>query len=133
MCMLSHFNCVQVFATPWTVVHEVPLSMGFSRQEHGVGYHFLQRIFLSQRLNSCLLCLLPWQAGSLLLEPPLIHFNSYCSTFDSKRQTACSFYSPKIMSSKIELFQSVARREDWRFKFLLISTVEQLALHSMYG
>ena len=40
MCMLSHFNCVQVFATPWTVVHEVPLSMGFSRQEYGVGVSF---------------------------------------------------------------------------------------------
>ena len=30
--MLSHFNHVQLFATPWTVAHQVPLSMGFSRQ-----------------------------------------------------------------------------------------------------
>jgi len=36
-CMLSHFNCVQLFATPWTVALQVPLSMGFSRQEYWSG------------------------------------------------------------------------------------------------
>ena len=28
VCMLSHFCHVQLFATPWTVAHEAPLSMG---------------------------------------------------------------------------------------------------------
>ena len=32
-CVLSHFNHVQLFATLWTVAHQAPLSMGFSRQE----------------------------------------------------------------------------------------------------
>ena len=32
-CMLSHFCCVPLFATLWTVAHQAPLSMGFSRQE----------------------------------------------------------------------------------------------------
>ena len=32
--MLSHFICVRLFATLWTVAHQTPLSMGFSRQEH---------------------------------------------------------------------------------------------------
>ena len=37
----------------------------------GVGCHFLlQRIFPTQGSNPCLLCLLHWQAGSLLLVPP---------------------------------------------------------------
>ena len=27
-------NFVQLFVTPWTVAHQVPLSMGFSRQEY---------------------------------------------------------------------------------------------------
>ena len=31
--MLSCFSRVQLFATPWTVAHQSPLSMGFSRQE----------------------------------------------------------------------------------------------------
>ena len=30
-CMASH---VGLFATPWTVAGQAPLSMGFSRQEH---------------------------------------------------------------------------------------------------
>ena len=32
--ILSHFSRVWLFATPWTVAHQVPLSMGFSRQEY---------------------------------------------------------------------------------------------------
>ena len=31
--MLSRFSRVQLFATPWTVACQAPLSMGFSRQE----------------------------------------------------------------------------------------------------
>ena len=32
--LLSH---VRLFATPWTVAHQAPLSMGFSRQEYWSG------------------------------------------------------------------------------------------------
>ena len=32
-CMLSHFSCVQLFPTLWTVARQAPLSVGFSRQE----------------------------------------------------------------------------------------------------
>ena len=35
---LSH---VRLFATPWTVAHQAPLSMGFSRQEYWSGLPFL--------------------------------------------------------------------------------------------
>ena len=31
-CMLSHFGCGRLRATLWTVAHQAPLSMGFSRQ-----------------------------------------------------------------------------------------------------
>ena len=38
MCVqLSH---VQLFVTPWTVAHQAPLSMGFSRQEYWNGLVF---------------------------------------------------------------------------------------------
>ena len=30
-------SCVWLFATPWTVTHQAPLSMGFSRQEYWSG------------------------------------------------------------------------------------------------
>ena len=36
-CVLSCFSHVQLFATPWTVAHLAPLSVGFSRQEHWSG------------------------------------------------------------------------------------------------
>ena len=32
-CMLSHFSCVRLCATLWTLAHQAPLSMGFSRLE----------------------------------------------------------------------------------------------------
>ena len=35
--MLSHFSCVQLFVTVWTVACQAPLSMGFSRQEYWSG------------------------------------------------------------------------------------------------
>ena len=36
-CVLSHFSRVQLFVTLWTVAHQAPLSMGFSRQEYWSG------------------------------------------------------------------------------------------------
>ena len=35
--MLSHFSHVRLFVTLWTIAHQVPLSMGFSRQEYWSG------------------------------------------------------------------------------------------------
>ena len=40
MCVLGHFNCVQLFATPWTVTHQVPWSLGFPWQEYWRGLPF---------------------------------------------------------------------------------------------
>ena len=37
VCVLSR---VQLFVTPWTVAHQAPLSMGFSRQEYWSGLPF---------------------------------------------------------------------------------------------
>ena len=37
VCVLSCFSRVWLFVTPWTVAHQAPLSMGFSRQEHWSG------------------------------------------------------------------------------------------------
>ena len=37
LCVLS---CVQIFATPWTVALQAPLSMGFPRQEYWSGSLF---------------------------------------------------------------------------------------------
>ena len=38
--MISHFSCVQLCLTLWTVAQQAPLSMGFSRQEYWSGLPF---------------------------------------------------------------------------------------------
>ena len=37
---VKSLNCVRLFATPWTVARQAPLSMGFSRQEYWSGLPF---------------------------------------------------------------------------------------------
>ena len=37
---VKSLNHVQLFVTPWTVAHQAPLSMGFSRQEYWSGLSF---------------------------------------------------------------------------------------------
>ena len=37
LCMLSCLSHVQLFATLWTMAHQAPLSMGFSKQEYWNG------------------------------------------------------------------------------------------------
>ena len=69
MCAQS----VQVSAIPWTVVHQVPPSMGLSRQEYWSVLPFLlQGHFLTQGWNLCLQHLLLWKVDSL----PVSHLRS---------------------------------------------------------
>ena len=37
VCLPSHFSRVRLFATPWTIARQAPLSTGFSRQEYWSG------------------------------------------------------------------------------------------------
>ena len=69
--MLSCFIHVRLFATPWTVALQAPLSMGFSRHEYWNGLSCSSpRIFPTQGSNPRLLSLLHWQVSSLPLTPP---------------------------------------------------------------
>ena len=66
VCLLNCLSCVQL-CNP--VDYSLPGSSDHGNT--GVGCHFLlQGIFLTQRSNPCLLCLLHWQAGSLPLVSP---------------------------------------------------------------
>ena len=74
--LLSH---VQLFETPWTVAHQAPLLMGFSRQEYWSGLSFPSPGNLlnpgSERVSPTL------QADSL----PLSHLGSpHISKFHNK-------------------------------------------------
>ena len=37
---VKSLSCVRLFVTPWTVAHQAPLSIGFSRQEYWSGLPF---------------------------------------------------------------------------------------------
>ena len=65
---LSHFSCVWLFATPWTVACHAPLSMKFSRQKYWSGLQFpspgdLPDVGIKPGLS-------PLQTYSLPTEPP---------------------------------------------------------------
>ena len=54
--MHNMLSRVSLFATPWTVARQAPLSMEFSRQEHWGGIPFpTPGIFLTQGLSLHLL------------------------------------------------------------------------------
>ena len=111
-CVLSYFSCVQLFVTLWTIAHQ---SMGFSRQEYWSGLPFpLQGIFLAQGSNSCLLCLLHWQEGSLPLAPawkPVCRCVYMCCCIVAKLcSTLCN---PWTVDRQAPLFTGFPRQEYW--------------------
>ena len=68
--MCVSFSVMSDSATLWTVACQAPLSMEFSREEYWCGQPCSSpRGFPIQGLHPCLLCLLHWQADSLLSEP----------------------------------------------------------------
>ena len=70
---LSHFSRVQLFATPWAVAHQAPVSMRFSRKE----YWSELPCPAPGDLPGVSLYLLHWQVGSLplvLLGSPVIAY-----------------------------------------------------------
>ena len=74
-CVLSHFSCVQLFASLWTVAHLAPLSMGFSRQEYWSELPCLPPGDLSNPgIEPAFPAALAFQADSLLLS----HWGSPC-------------------------------------------------------
>ena len=67
-CMLSRFSCVQLLANLWTAARQVPLSLGFSRQEY---WSELPCPFAGDLPNPGIKpASLHWQVGSLPLTPP---------------------------------------------------------------
>ena len=62
-CLVTESVVSDSFATPWTIACQVPLSMGFPRQEFWSGLPFYLGIFPTQGSNPHLL---HWQADSLL-------------------------------------------------------------------
>ena len=84
---------VCLFATPKTVTHQAPLSMGFSRQKYWSGLPFSPLgVFLTQGSNLPLLWLLHWQVVSL----PLNHLRA-------QLQIVCSINSLKVETAQMPI------------------------------
>ena len=66
-CMLSQ---AQLFATPWTVAHQVPLFMEFSRQEYWSGLLFIPPGDLSNPGIEPTSVSSAWTSRFLTTEPP---------------------------------------------------------------
>ena len=67
---ILHSCSTEAFVTPWTVAHQAPLFMGFSRQEYWSGLLCPPpRDLPDPRSNLYSLCFHHWQAGSLPLMP----------------------------------------------------------------
>ena len=87
-------SCAQLFATPWTVAHQAPWIMGFSRQEYWSGLPF-PTLGLTQGLNRRLLWLLHWQADSLPLESFGNPYISHNGTLSLGNQAQLGFITTK--------------------------------------
>ena len=86
-CVLSHFSRVRLFVTPWTVIHQAPLSMGFSRQEYQSGWHFLlQGTFLTKRSNLHL---------PRLLHCRRVHYH-WATRFNPELPLDCPCFNPEF-------------------------------------
>ena len=73
VCMVSQFSHVQLFVTLWTIAHQAPLSMGFSRQKYWSELPCPPpEDFPHPGIEPCLLFLRHWQAVSF----PLAHLGS---------------------------------------------------------
>ena len=71
VCMLSHSSLVQLCATLWTIAHQSPLFVGFSRQEYWSGWPFPLLGHLPNPGIKPTSLMSPASAGgSLLLMPP---------------------------------------------------------------
>ena len=53
LLLLSRFSCVQLCATPQTVAHQAPPSLGFSRQQSWSGLPFPSPMHESEVAQSC--------------------------------------------------------------------------------
>ena len=77
LLLLSRFSRVGLCATPQTAAHQAPLSLGFSRQEHWMGCHFLLQCRKgkseSEVAQSCPTLATPWTAA--YQAPPSMEFS----------------------------------------------------------
>ena len=94
--LVKSLSCVQLFATSWTVAHQAPPSMEFSRQEYWIGMSFPSPGALPDPGIEPGSSALP--ADALSSEPPGKQGKSLCNT--SLQLPLLPFHSPHDSHSK---------------------------------
>ena len=117
--MLSHFSHVWLFATLWTLPCQIPLSLGFSRQEYWSGLPFPSPIKKAecQRINAFELC--RW-----------IRFLRVPQTARRSNQSILKEISPEysleglMLNLKLQYFGHLMQRTDSFEKTLMLGKTE---------
>ena len=69
MCVQS-LSFIRFFVTPWTIAHQVPLSIGFSRLEYRSGLLFTSPVDLSNPGIESMFLVAPALAGEFFTTEP---------------------------------------------------------------
>ena len=102
-CCVCVLSCVSLLVTPWTVAHQAPLSLEFSRQEHKSGLPFpTPKDLLDPGIKPKSLASPAWAGGFFTPMPPEKPKN----TQDSGKST--------IETAVYEILQEITQREPTR-------------------
>ena len=86
-CVLSCLiQCAQPFATPWTIAHQAPLSMGFSRQEYWSGSPFPPPGDLPDPEIECMSLMSPALAGGFFTTSTTWEALLYCNNYSLEQR-----------------------------------------------
>ena len=80
VCVLSLLSCVRLFAAPWTIACQAPLSMGFSRPEHWSELPFPSPGDLSDRGIQPAFLMSPALAGGFFMTSVTWEAPNFCIT-----------------------------------------------------
>ena len=104
--IVKSLSCVRLFATPWTVAYQAPLSMGFSRQQYWSGLPFpspgdLPNPAIKPRSPAL-------QTDALPSEPPGKSINGVSALLKQGKADTCGLTIYSIYSfMKVKLFSRV--------------------------
>ena len=131
VCVLSRFSHVRLFATLGTVVHQAPLSVGFSRREFWSGLIF-QGIFLAQGLN-------PVSPVAPALQVDFFFFFFTAETLGKPPRCYLPFLLFFLHKCAVEFFQRLYdMKETWQnvkqlqlFHYLFFALENMVIIHNM--
>ena len=121
--------CVRLFATVWTIAHQAPLSMGFSRQEYWSGLPFaspgdIPNPGIEPRSPAL-------QADALSSEPPGKPCRQYCLQIEKAREFQKNIF---CFTDYAKAFDCVYHNKLWKILRKMVKSLEiKWGVHWMKG